>query len=96
MTILRNGSHEISPMEKLHNNHLFDGKNNKLSMSRNYTTDFECKYSMNYYPFDIQLCNMKFISGVNDKNIIHGVEHVLPNHELSFKFNFCNKDKVTV
>ena len=64
MTILRNGSFVISPMDKLYNNHLYNGNENYLSISRNYTTDFECNYKMHYYPFDIQHCTMEFILGV--------------------------------
>ena len=64
INVLRNGSFEISPMKKLHNNHLYAGNDNYVSISRNYTTEYECKFSMHYYPFDIQQCNMKFITGV--------------------------------
>ena len=71
MTIVKNGSFDISPMENLYNNHLYNGKDNSVSVSRKYTTDFECKYKMHYYPFDIQHCTMEFILGVHMANLEH-------------------------
>ena len=73
MTIKKNGSFVISPMDKLSNNHIYDGKENYISVSRNYTTDFECKYKMHYYPFDIQHCIMEFILGVSKKKLIQAL-----------------------
>ena len=61
MTINRNGSFRISPNHELHNNRLYKGKDNQISISRVYSADFECKFAMQYYPFDIQQCNMNFI-----------------------------------
>ena len=61
MTINRNGSFRISPNYELHNDRLYKGKDNQISISRVYSADFECKFAMQYYPFDIQQCNMNFI-----------------------------------
>ena len=41
---------------------------NFISISRNYTTDFECHYKMHYYPFDVQHCSMEFMLGVSMYN----------------------------
>ena len=60
MTIIRNGNFTKSPTDELYNNHLYNGNENDISISRMYRTDFECKFSMHYYPFDIQYCEMKF------------------------------------
>ena len=71
MTILRKGSFRTSPQENLHNNHLYDGSENYLSISRSYSVDFQCGYAMHYYPFDIQKCTMDLVLGVciiYDKN----------------------------
>ena len=64
MTIIRNGSYNISPKEHIHNNHFYSGKDNRISMSRTYTIDFECTFFIHFYPFDIQQCNMNFVLGV--------------------------------
>ena len=61
MTVIRNGNFHISSNNQLHNNHLYMGKDNRISISRVYSADFECKFAMQYYPFDIQQCNMNFI-----------------------------------
>ena len=64
MTIQRIGSFRSSPQENLHNNHLYDGSDNNLSISRAYSIDFKCTFAMHYYPFDIQICTMDFVLGV--------------------------------
>ena len=64
MTILRNGSSKISPKEFLHNDHIYDGRENYISLARNYSEDFTCEFSMMHYPFDIQICTMNFMFGV--------------------------------
>ena len=61
MTITRNGGFTLSPNNELHNNRVYKGTENPLSISRVYSADFECKFAMQYYPFDIQQCNMNFI-----------------------------------
>ena len=63
--ITRSGNFSISPREKLHNDHIFSGKDNSISTTRTYTTDFDCKFDMHFYPFDIQQCNMNLILGVS-------------------------------
>lgn len=71
MTISRSGSFKISPKQKLHNNHLYGGKDNHISISKNFTIEFECKFYMHHYPFDIQHCLMKFISRVTSQSILN-------------------------
>ena len=61
MSIIKHGEFRKSPDVELHNNHLFDGAENDILISRMYTTDFECKFSMHYYPFDIQNCELNFV-----------------------------------
>ena len=65
MTIKRNGGFKLTPNEELHNNRVYKGSENPISISRVYSADFECKFSMQFYPFDIQQCNMNFILEVN-------------------------------
>ena len=74
MTINKKGSFRISPNYELHNNRLYKGKDNQISISRVYSADFECKFAMQYYPFDVQKCNMNFILEV---------------HIIQFYFYFC-------
>ena len=64
MTIQRNGHFKTSPQEMLQNNHLYDGSQSYLSISRPYQINFQCHFEMNYYPFDVQKCTMDFALGV--------------------------------
>ena len=64
ISIQRNGTATISPLEELQNDHIFSGAENELMLSQIYTTRFTCKYDMAAYPFDIQTCSMTFIMQV--------------------------------
>ena len=65
MTVLRNGSFKTRSSKSLHNDHLYDGNHSHLSILSSYKIDFQCNYALNYYPFDIQKCNMDFALGVS-------------------------------
>ena len=69
MTVKRNGDFKLTPNEELHNNRVYKGSENPLSISRVYSADFECKFSMQFYPFDIQQCHMNFILEVKCSKI---------------------------
>ena len=69
MTVKRNGNFKLTPNEELHNNRVYKGSENPLSISRVYSADFECKFSMQFYPFDIQQCHMNFILEVKCEKI---------------------------
>ena len=38
----------------------FDGLSNAISLTREYYQEFVCEFSLNYYPFDTQVCHMVF------------------------------------
>ena len=38
----------------------FDGYSNAISLKREYYQEFACEFSLNYYPFDTQVCHMVF------------------------------------
>jgi hypothetical protein len=60
VTVVRKGAYKISPSHNLYNNHLYNGKDNDIEISRDYRSDFICGFDMGYYPFDLQHCSMKF------------------------------------
>ena len=74
ISIQRNGTASISPLEALQNDHLFSGVENELMLSQIYTTTFTCKYDMAAYPFDIQTCSMTFIMQVFLCHIIFSIK----------------------
>ena len=60
----RQGNFTPSPLTELVNNHIYDGRENDIVFMGQYTTHFICSFNMEYYPFDIQICNMTFMLAV--------------------------------
>ena len=76
ITIQRNGTATISPLQALQNDHIYSGIKNELILSQIYTTSFTCMYDMGSYPFDVQKCSMVFIMQVTSDQydkILHTV-----------------------
>ncbi len=60
-TISRQGNFELSTFADLHNNHIYKGSENPLTIERVYSKDFICEFNMRAYPFDTQKCSAIFI-----------------------------------
>ena len=61
LLVNRTGKFHPSPSSMLHNDHIYNGDENDLLLSRVYTNHHECVYDMKFYPFDVQRCSMVFI-----------------------------------
>ena len=49
---------------------LFSGKDNSISLRREYYKDYACEFDLLYYPFDTQMCVMVFeVKGKTDDYI---------------------------
>ena len=55
ITIERGGNYSIPDISDVENRHLYLGADNKITLSRFYNIRFLCYYSMNWYPFDLQV-----------------------------------------
>ena len=55
LSVEQNGTFASSGLGDLHNEREHQGIDNKLMLSRVYTTSFTCKYNMEHYPFDMQV-----------------------------------------
>ena len=58
LTITKAGDFSLSEMEKVENRQTFAGDENSITLSRFYNTRFICNYNMQWYPFDIQVCDL--------------------------------------
>ena len=56
-----NFTHTTTDIHHHQNINVFDGVEAKLEKSRAYNTEFLCKYSMAWYPFDSQTCRLDFV-----------------------------------
>ena len=46
----------------VHNTYLYDGASNMISYDKSYTTEWLCDFSMEWYPFDTQSCQMEYLT----------------------------------
>ena len=60
LSVQRDGQFQVQDVTEAENKYLYDGRENKLLLSRFYNIDFLCNYRMNWFPFDIQECHMVF------------------------------------
>ena len=59
--ITRSGGATPSNLVHIYNDQVFQGKENKMTLSRVYTTSFVCVFDLVMYPFDVQRCSMVFV-----------------------------------
>ena len=59
--ITRSGGATPSNLVHIYNDQVFQGKENKMTLSRVYTTSFVCVFDLVMYPFDVQKCSMVFV-----------------------------------
>ena len=56
VTVTREGNFTRSEVEVVDEIEVFKGSDNKLTMNQTYTREFQCKYQLQRYPFDTQVC----------------------------------------
>ena len=56
-----NFTHTTTDFHHHQNIYIFNGKETKLEMSRVYNTEFLCEFTMAWYPFDTQTCQLDFV-----------------------------------
>ena len=69
-TIRRNGSYVKSEKMSLENAYIFSGKENPLTISRVYKSDFLCDFNMAVFPFDTQRCSVILTTKGNSNKFI--------------------------
>ena len=55
VTVTREGDFTRSGIEEVDEAEIFEGSENRLTMNQTYTWEFQCKYELQRYPFDIQV-----------------------------------------
>ncbi len=53
--VVRGGNFTRASMEETDEAEIFEGGENKLTMSQTYTKTFQCIYKLHRYPFDSQV-----------------------------------------
>ncbi|XP_023325055.1 uncharacterized protein LOC111698837 [Eurytemora carolleeae] len=59
ITIEKQGDFYLSGLEEYTNREYYRGSENKITLSRFYNTRFLCQYNLQWYPFDIQNCQLR-------------------------------------
>ena len=59
VTVTREGNFVRSDDKEVDEAEIFEGAENRLTMSQTYTWEFQCKYQLQRYPFDTQVNNLK-------------------------------------
>ena len=61
-TVIRNKSYIHQKADKTENKniYLFEGSQNYIECTKLFSTVFNCEYDLSWYPFDTQVCSMKF------------------------------------
>ena len=54
LTITREGNFTRASDKEVDEAEIFEGAENRLTMNQTYTWEFQCKYELQYYPFDTQ------------------------------------------
>ena len=55
VTVTREGNFTRSNINEVDEAEIFEGAENRLTMNQTYTWEFQCKYELQHYPFDIQV-----------------------------------------
>ena len=55
VSVVREGKFTRSGLEEVDEAEIFEGAENTLVMTQTYTREFQCKYKLQQYPFDIQV-----------------------------------------
>ena len=61
LTVKRTGAFVRSGVEVADEIDIFQGNQNPMTMSQDYTKDFQCEYQLHRYPFDTQVCSINMI-----------------------------------
>ena len=59
------GNYTLSSAEDVDEKFIFSGVENPLVYRRHHNIKFQCLFDMTFYPFDVQKCNMVFITNPN-------------------------------
>ena len=70
LSVSKNGSLTMSSTENLQESALYDGKENNIIYSRQFTEKLKCVFDLSFFPFDTQTCSIVFNSGKKERNLI--------------------------
>ena len=64
-----NFNFEVGEMKYEKNYRIFQGSENILTLSKEWSVEFICQYNTAKYPFDTQICKMEFVEGFSMMNL---------------------------
>ena len=70
LKVLKQGQGLLKGNEDTENKYVFDGFTNPIEYKRFYSQEFECQFSLHWYPFDTQTCYVDIIPSSDLKDFI--------------------------
>lgn len=96
--IEKNGNSTFAPNYEPENKLYYKGSENPIKLFRYFHIQFNCKHTMKYYPFDVQVCKLILSMPRNSQNVIKmnpGILKYLGDRELQQYYIKDFKMKVT-
>ena len=82
--VLRYGDHQHNPLKEVDEDYLYPGKENPLLMTNRMVVKLGCKFSLEAFPFDSQLCPIKLNKDIEQE----------PQFSLKWKKSPSMKNKI--
>ena len=92
LVISRQGDFVRSGLEFTDEVEVFEGGQNKITLRQTHSKEFQCKYKLNNYPFDTQVCSIKIVTRNLDKDMVNlQTKYVVMEEELELTMYIIQK-----
>ena len=87
-TVKMQGPYTLASDEEVHEAAYYKGSENSVSYHRDFFLDFRCEFKLQYYPFDMQVCNICLKKQYKERNFVRLISTTLVYSGLRQKPEF--------